>query len=100
MGASASSIQGITWAVRAVGHLQWIPPAVTTLHKRIARGSVSWTRAIPSPLWALYGPSMRALRAVYAPLYAPSMRPLCAHYAPSMRPLCALYAHRRRIVGA
>ena len=36
MGATTSSIRGFTSAVRAVEDLQSIPPAVTTLHKRIA----------------------------------------------------------------
>ena len=38
MGATASSIRGFTSAIRAFHDLQWIPPAVTALHKRIAAG--------------------------------------------------------------
>ena len=56
---------------------------------------------------ALYAPSMRPPCAHYAPtmrplcaLYAPSMCPLCALYAPSMRPLCALYATSMRSICA
>ena len=41
MGATVSSIRGFTSAVRAVEDPQWIPPAVTTLHKRIAAGAAS-----------------------------------------------------------
>ena len=41
MGATASSIRGFTLAVCAVEDLQWIPPAVTILHKRIATGAAS-----------------------------------------------------------
>ena len=38
-GATASALRGIISAVRAVEDLQWLPPAVTTLHKRIAAGA-------------------------------------------------------------
>ena len=41
MGAATFSIRGFTSAVRAVEDLQWIPPGVTTLHKRIAAGAAS-----------------------------------------------------------
>ena len=41
MQATASSIRGFTSAVRAVEDLQWIPPAVTTFHKRNAAGAAS-----------------------------------------------------------
>ena len=72
MGATASSIQGFTSAVHAVEDLQWIPPAVTTLHKRIAAGAAS---AGPQPYLpparlvilvenatkSRYGPLLRAL---------------------------------------
>ena len=40
-GATASALRGITSAVRAVEDLQWLPPTVTTLHKRIAAGAAS-----------------------------------------------------------
>ena len=40
-GATASALRGITSAVRAVDDLQWLPPTVTTLHKRIAAGAAS-----------------------------------------------------------
>ena len=40
-GATASALRGITSAVRAVEDLQWPPPTVTTLHKRIAAGAAS-----------------------------------------------------------
>ena len=40
-GAIASALRGITSAVRAVEDLQWLPPTVTTLHKRIAAGAAS-----------------------------------------------------------
>ena len=40
-GAAASALRGITSAVRAVEDLQWLPPTVTTLHKRIAAGAAS-----------------------------------------------------------
>ena len=40
-GATASALRGIISAVRAVEDLQWLPPTVTTLHKRIAAGAAS-----------------------------------------------------------
>ena len=40
-GATTSSIRGITSAIRAVEDMQWIPSAITTLHKRIAAGAAS-----------------------------------------------------------
>ena len=40
-GATTSALRGITSAVRAVEDLQWLPPTVTTLHKRIAAGAAS-----------------------------------------------------------
>ena len=40
-GATALALRGITSAVRAVEDLQWLPPTVTTLHKRIAAGAAS-----------------------------------------------------------
>ena len=40
-GATASALRGIISAIRAVEDLQWLPPTVTTLHKRIAAGAAS-----------------------------------------------------------
>ena len=40
-GATASALRGIISAIRAVEDLQWLPPAVTPLHKRIAAGAAS-----------------------------------------------------------
>ena len=37
----AEKVVGITLAVRAFEDLLWIPPAVITLHKRIATGAAS-----------------------------------------------------------
>ena len=41
MGATVSSISSFSSAIRAVEDLQWIPPAATALHKRIAAGAAS-----------------------------------------------------------
>ena len=41
MGATASSVPSFTSAICALEGLQWIPPAVTTLHKRIVAGVAS-----------------------------------------------------------
>ena len=40
-GATASALRGIISAIRAVEDLQWLPPTVTALHKRIAAGAAS-----------------------------------------------------------
>ena len=40
-GATAAALRGIISAIRAVEDLQWLPPTVTTLHKRIAAGAAS-----------------------------------------------------------
>ena len=40
-GATASALRGIISAIRAVEDLQWLPPTVMTLHKRIAAGAAS-----------------------------------------------------------
>ena len=40
-GATVSALRGIISAIRAVEDLQWLPPTVTTLHKRIAAGAAS-----------------------------------------------------------
>ena len=40
-GATASALRGSISAIRAVEDLQWLPPTVTTLHKRIAAGAAS-----------------------------------------------------------
>ena len=47
MGATASSIRIFTSAIRAVENLQWILPAATALHKRLAAGGLSRTAAQP-----------------------------------------------------
>ena len=41
MGATASSIRSFTSAICAVEDPQWIPPAATAFHKRIAAGAAS-----------------------------------------------------------
>ena len=40
-GATASALRGNISAIRAVEYLQWLPPAITPLHKRIAAGAAS-----------------------------------------------------------
>ena len=40
-GGTASALRGIISAIRAVEDLQWLPLAVTPLHKRIAAGAAS-----------------------------------------------------------
>ena len=72
MGVTTSSIRGFTSVVRTVEDLQWIPPAVTTLHKRMATGEASagpQPYVVPTGLLILventsktrYGPLLRAL---------------------------------------
>ena len=41
MGATASTLWGITSAIAAVEDLQWLPPSVTALHQWIAAGAGS-----------------------------------------------------------
>ena len=70
MGATASSIRGFTSAVRPVEDLQWIPPAVTILHKRIAAEAALYNPPtglvilVENVSESMYGPLLGALAAL------------------------------------
>ena len=60
MGTTTSSIRSFTSAVRAVEDVQWIPPAVTALHKRIVTGAASAGRHGAGTTWVEVSVSLLA----------------------------------------